>query len=56
MRGLTSFVSWRTFLTGLFLGYILAWKIHWAAQVWSLNNGWIDERIPFLTPAFGRRD
>ena len=56
MRGLFSFVSWRTLLTGVILGYVLAWKIHWAAQLWSVNVGWVDERIPILTPDFGYRD
>lgn len=56
MRGLLSFTSWRTFLTGLLLGYILAWKIHWAAQLWSSDKGWIDNHIPILTPEFGRHD
>lgn len=56
MRGLTSLTSWRTFLTGLILGYILAWKIHRAAQIWSFDEGWIDQYVPVLTPALGRHD
>lgn len=56
MKGLFSYVSWRTFLTGFLIGYIFAWKMHWAAQIWSVNAGWVDQRIPFLTPSFGHND
>lgn len=56
MRGLTSIVSWRTFLSGLILGYILAWKMHWATQVWSYDKGWVDQRIPIITPELGYHD
>ncbi len=54
--GLTSFVSWRTFLVGLVLGYVIAWKVHWAMQIWSFDKGWVDQRIPFVTPNFGHHD
>jgi hypothetical protein len=54
MRGLTSWVSWRTFLVGLLTGYVIAWGIHWAAQLHSFDQGWIDQYIPYLTPKFGR--
>lgn len=56
MKGLFSYVNWRTFLTGFLIGYIFAWKMHWATQVWSINRGWVDERIPFVTPSFGHHD
>jgi hypothetical protein len=55
MRGLSSFTSWRTFLTGLVLGYIFAWGIHWAVQFWSMGEErWVEENVPFLTPSFGK--
>jgi hypothetical protein len=56
MRGLSSFVSWRTFLTGFILGYVIAWKMHWAAQQWSWDRGWVDQKIPILSPDFGHRE
>ena len=52
MRGLRSLINWRTFLTGLVLGYILAWHMHAAIQVWSFDKGWVDVYVPFLTPRF----
>jgi len=55
MKGLF-YVNWRTFLTGFLIGYIFAWKIHWAIQVWSSDRGWVDVRVPFVTPNFGYRD
>lgn len=56
MKGLKSFVSWRTFIVGFILGYIVAWKMHWAAQLWSYDRGWTDVKIPFITPGFGYKD
>lgn len=56
MQGLRSLVNWRTFLTGVIVGYILAWRMHWATQLWDVDGRWIDERIPILTPSFGRHD
>jgi len=54
MRGLKSIVNWRTFLVGMMVGYFFAWGIHWAAQFYGLDGGWHDEKIPFVTPSFGR--
>lgn len=56
MKGLFSFYNWRTFITGFLLGYIFAWKMHWATQLWSLDKGWVDERVPVITPDFGYHD
>lgn len=53
MKGLSSIVSWRTFITGLIVGYIFAWKMHYAVQVWTFDQGWVEEKIPILTPRFG---
>jgi hypothetical protein len=55
MRGLTSLTSWRTFLTGFVVGYIVAWGIHWSTQLHSFDYGWVDQYIPYLTPRFGRK-
>jgi hypothetical protein len=54
MRGLKSMISWRTFLVGVVVGYLFAWGIHWAAQIYGLDGHWYDEKIPFVTPSFGR--
>jgi len=56
MRGLFSLANWRTLIAGVIFGYIFAWKMHWAAQFWSLDKGWVEERIPVLTPDFGYHD
>lgn len=56
VKGLLSFTSWRTFITGLVIGYIFAWKIHYAVQMWSYDHGWVEERIPILTPLFGYKN
>jgi hypothetical protein len=54
MKGLKSITSWRTFLVGVLVGYIFAWGIHWASQLYGLDHRWHDENIPYLTPSFGR--
>ena len=56
MRGLRSLTNWRTFLVGMVVGYIFAWGVHWAAQLYGMDGMWYDEYIPFVTPSFGRHE
>ena len=55
VKGLKSIASWRTFMTGIVVGYMIAWGIHWSSQFSTLDGHWVEEYIPFLTPSFGRR-
>lgn len=54
MKGLKNFTSWRTFLTGLIVGYLFAWGIHWSARLRDINGVWWDEEILIFTPHWGK--
>jgi len=54
MRGLRSVVSWRTFVTGIVVGYVAAWGIHRAVMFRTADGEWVEETVPVLTPSWGR--
>lgn len=54
MGGLRSFVNWRTFLVGLMCGYVMAWCIHRVVMFKTVDGRWVEERVPYLTPSWGR--
>ena len=53
MKGLKSIKNWRTFLTGVIVGYFFAWGIHWAIRFYAIDGSLYEEAIPYLTPSFG---
>ena len=54
MRGLTSWVSWRTFLVGVVVGYVIARGVHRGVTFRSVNMGWVEESVPYLIPEWSR--
>ena len=50
MRGLKSWVNWRTFGVGFLVGYLVAWGVHRAVTFWAPNVGWVEEVVPVVTP------
>lgn len=54
MKGLKNLTSWRTFLTGLLVGYVFAWGIHWSSRLRDVNGVWWDEEIFIFTPHWGK--
>jgi hypothetical protein len=35
---------------GFALGYCVAWGMHRAVILWSVNVGWVEEYVPIITP------
>ena len=54
MRGLRSVANWRTFLTGCVVGYVVAWGIHRAVMFRTVDDVWVEETVPVLTPSWSR--
>lgn len=54
VRGLTSVVSWRTFLVGVGVGYVIAWGVHWAVTFRTADGGWAEDVVPYLTPRWSQ--
>ena len=54
MRGLRSLTNWRTFCTGVVVGYLVAWGVHRATYVWTWDLGWVEESVPWVTPSWSR--
>ena len=52
--GLKNLTSWRTFVVGVTMGYILAWGMHWATRFKDINGIWWDEKVPVLTPHWNK--
>jgi len=50
VRGLLSIVSWRTFLVGFAVGYVVAWGIHRAVTFRTADGRWAEDVVPYLTP------
>jgi len=54
MRGLRSIVSWRTFLMGVVVGYVVALGVHRAVAFQTAEGWWVEEVVPYLTPRWSR--
>lgn len=54
LSGLRDVSSWRTLLVGMLLGYVVAWGMHWATRLRDVDGIWWDEKIPYLTPHWGK--
>ena len=50
MRGLRSLVNWRTFLTGVVVGYVVALGVRWAVRFRTTEGEWAEDVVPYLTP------
>ena len=49
MMGLFRWISWRTFIAGFIVGYIVAWGMHWATTLYNYRGHPEHQKIPVIT-------